>query len=153
MSNSLPIIRRASVDDVPALVELARQEHSLSANFAQTPFDEAVSTVNMREAIKSLASAVFVSEVDGVIGGLVAGISQRNLHNRYCTVYELLWFSVDGHGLRLLSELKRWAVKMRATRLVVHNYARMIDPNRFTKIMGKAGFDTLGMTYSMQLEK
>lgn len=145
------MIRRAITADVPALVGLAQQEHALS-RMSATPFEPETVASNFAGCITGLSSAVFVSERNSQLTGLIAGMVQRNLHNRFCTVYELLWFSTDGRGMRLLEALKAWADRMRATDLVVHNYAGIKSPASFNKVMQRRGFEPLGQSYTIRLE-
>jgi len=140
------IIRRATREDVPALCALAHREHAHS-RFSHQPFDEAKVEASFMGAVHGLAAAVFVSESDGQLGGLIVGITQPNLFNRYHTAYELLWYAEDGSGFKLLQALKDWSQKMRALELVVHNYAGIISPERFNKAMSRKGFGHLGTSY------
>lgn len=144
------LIRRATIDDVPALVSLAKLEHGLS-RMAHTPFDHAFASERFTGAVLGLSSAVFVSETDGEVTGLIAGAVQQNLHNRYCTAYELLWFAVDGSGLKLLEALRTWARRMRAVALVANNHAGIKDPERFNKVMARKGYAQLGTSFMAQL--
>lgn len=139
-------IRRATPDDVPALVELARLEHGLS-RMAHTPFDAAFVAQRFSLAVTGLSSVVFVSETDGDLKGLIAGATQQNLHNRYTTAYELLWFAVDGSGMKLLDALKTWAVRMRATAMVANNHAGIKDADRFNNVMARKGYEQLGASF------
>jgi len=144
-------IRRATIDDLDRLVNLARLEHGAS-RMKKYPFDEAHVRHSFTGAINGMGSAVFVSESDGAVTGLIAGMVQVNLLNRYMTAYELMWFAVDGSGLKLLTALKDWANKMRCIEFVVHNYAGIIPAERFNKAMLRKGFMPLGMTYVAELE-
>ena len=143
-------LRRATIDDVPALVRLAKVEHGLS-RMAHTPFDPAFASERFTGAVLGLSSAVFVSETDGEVKGLIAGAMQQNLHNRYGTVYELLWFAVDGSGLKLLQALRDWAKRMRATAIVANNHAGIKDPERFNKVMARKGYTQLGPSFMATL--
>lgn len=143
-------IRRATIDDVPALVRLAKVEHGLS-RMAQTPFDADFVAQRFSQAVTGLSSAVFVSDSDGEVKGLIAGAVQQNLHNRYGTAYELLWFAVDGSGMQLLQSLRDWATRMRATAIVANNYAGIKDPERFNKVMARKGYAQLGTSFMAQL--
>lgn len=145
------MIRRAVIDDIDQLVQLARLEHQFS-RLAGTPFDQLVVTERFASTITGFATVVFVSERDGKIDGLIAGMVQQNLHNRYATVYELMWFSIAGRGIQLLDALKAWANRMRATSLVVHNYAGIKPTETFNRVMARKGFDTLGVSYVTALE-
>jgi hypothetical protein len=144
-------IRRATDADLDGLVKLARQEHALS-QMSDTPFDEAVCRVNFTGAVRSMNSAVFVSETEKGLTGLIAGMSQQNLHNKFCTVYELLWFSTDGSGLRLLKALREWGARMRAKAVVVHNYAGIVQMDRFNRVMERVGFAPMGASFVAKLE-
>ena len=144
-------IRRAVTDDVSQLVELAREEHAASF-LAHTPFDAEHAAANFHQVINGMAGVVLVSEVDGQLRGLIAGIAQQNLHNRYASVYELMWYARDGSGMKLLAGLRDWANRMRATRMVVHNYAGTVPAERFTRAMARKGFVPLGMSYTVELE-
>ena len=145
------MIRRATQDDVDQLLDLARIEHAAS-NMSNQPFDDAVVRTRLSNAIGGMATVVFVSETNGKLDGLIAGMAQQNLHNRYATVYELMWFSLAGRGLQLLEALKEWANRMRATALVVHNYAGIKRTEKFNKVMARKGFSTLGVSYMAALE-
>ena len=145
------MIRRATMDDIPALIALARMEHAIS-RFSDQPFDLSVVEQRLLAAIHGLATVVFVSENDSSIDGLIVGMVQPNLFNRYTTAYELMWFSSGGEGMKLLGALTDWANRMRATSLVVHNYAGAKSSEAFTRVMTRKGFDVLGMTYSLELE-
>ena len=144
-------IRRATADDVTALGELTQREHGHS-RFAHTPFDVQVVHARFAGAIANLTSVVFVSETEGQIDGVIAGAIQPNLHNRFATVYELLLYSEGRQGLRLLDALKEWANTMRATALVVHNYAGIKAQDTFNQVMQRRGFDLLGQSYTTRLE-
>ena len=143
-------IRRATTDDVPALVQLAQLEHGLS-RMSHTPFDADFVAQRFSQAVTGLSSAVFVSDSDGEVKGLIAGAVQQNLHNRFGTAYELLWFAVDGSGLKLLQTLRDWARRMRATALIANNHAGIKDPDRFNKVMARKGYTQLGASFMAAL--
>mgnify|MGYP000338362977 FL=1 len=92
------MIRRATLQDIDQLVQLARLEHAAS-RMKDQPFDELVVRSRFAGTIGGMATVVFVSETDGQLDGVIAGMAQQNLHNRYATVYELMWFSLAGAGM------------------------------------------------------
>lgn len=147
----MPTIRRATREDLPALCALALREHAKS-RMASQPVDMPYVQANFLGAITGLATAVFVSESEGAVTGMIVGMVQPGLINRYQTAYELLWYAEDGSGLRLLAELQAWARRMRAIELVVHNYAGIADPARFNKVMARRGFGVMGTAYVSALE-
>ena len=145
------MIRRAIHDDIPALVEMARAEHALS-QLRDTPFDDQVCRARFESAVASMGAVVLVSDNGSQLDGVIVGAIQPNMHNRYCTVYELMWYATHGAGMKLLDALKNWANRMRATALVVHNYAGIAEPEKFTRVMARQGFSALGTSYTMTLE-
>jgi hypothetical protein len=144
-------IRRATRDDLPALVALALREHAAS-QFAHQPIEMAQVQASFLGVIHGLSGAVFVSEQGGELRGLIAGMVQPGLFNRRQTAFELLWYAEDGTGLRLLAALRDWACRMRAVQLVVHDYAGIADPARFNKVMARRGFGVMGTAYVSALE-
>jgi hypothetical protein len=140
--------RRATVADVPRLVQLAQLEHARS-RFSGRRFDRDHTSRAFEHAVGGLATLVLISASGlGFIGGMV----QPNLFNRYLTAYELAWYAEDGSGIALLEGLTTWARKMRAVELVVSNFAHIKDPQRFARVMARRGFDDLGMTFIKNLE-
>ena len=144
-------IRRATRDDLPGLCALVLREHAQS-RMASQPVDMAQVQASFLGVIHGMAGAVFVSEQGGELRGLIAGMVQPGLFNRYQTAYELLWYAEDGSGLRLLAALKDWARRMRAVQFVVHDYAGIADPARFNKVMARRGFGVMGTAYVSALE-
>lgn len=141
-------VRRAVSTDIPRLLQLAQVEHERS-RFRGARFDRAHCERGFAAAIGGMASVVLVSE-SGL--GLIAGMVQGNLFNRFCTAYELLWYAEDGSGMELLRGLTDWARRMRAVELVVHDYAQINDAHQLSRVMARNGFSTLGTTYVKSLE-
>lgn len=137
--------RRATVSDLPALLEMGRQEHAVSRLSAQ-PFDEARVLHSFRELIDGMASAVFISP-----GGFIVGVVQPMLFNRRWNAYEIAWFAADGSGIALLKALSKWAKDMRAVDLIVHNYAGVVPAEKFTRALGRYGFSHIGGAYTKPL--
>lgn len=138
-------VRRATVDDLPALIEMAKQEHATS-RMAHLPFDEIKVQHSFGEFITGMATSVFISG-----GGFIMGMVQPLLFNRFWNAYEMAWFASDGSGMALLKAFAKWAKDMRAIDLVVHNYAGIVSADKFTRVMQRMGFDALGGAYSKQL--
>lgn len=138
-------VRRAIVDDLPALVEMARAEHA-SSRMAHLPFDAFKVQHSFGEFITGMTTAVFIST-----GGFIMGMVQPLLFNRFWNAYEMAWFANDGSGMALLKAFAKWAKDMRAVDLIVHNYAGIVSADKFTRVMQRMGFDALGGAYSKQL--
>lgn len=139
-------VRRATAEDLPHLLELARREHARS-RFAGEPFDAHWVAQAMRQGVQGMLSCAFVSEA-----GFIAGVVQPGMLNRRFTAYEMAWYAEDGAGMKLLAAFTQWARSMRAVAVQVSNYAAIKDAERFARAMERAGFELLGMTFTKRLE-
>jgi hypothetical protein len=141
--------RVATLADVPRLVQLGQLEHARS-RFKDHPFDKLHATANMERAVAGMLTRVFISD-SGL--GFVGGMVQPNLFNRFFTAYELCWYAEDGSGIELLRAFEHWARGMRAVELVISNYGGISEPQKFGRVMQRAGFAHLGSSYVKKLER
>lgn len=141
------IVRRATREDVARLTRLAQLEHARS-QFKGERFDPSVAARNFEMCATGMLSAVFISEAGF---GFIAGCVQPGLYNGRMTAHELAWYAEDGSGLALLDTFTTWAGRMRATRVVVANFAGIKDAPKFTRVLGRKGFACLGSTFSKSL--
>ena len=137
--------RRATVDDLRHLLEMAQVEHA-GSRFAHIPFDYVHAEKSFRHFIDGLSSVVFVSD-----GGFIGGMVQPMVFSRLWNAYELAWFAQDGSGMELLNAFTKWAHQMRAINVVVHGYSGMVPPARMDRVMARRGFENQGSSYSKQL--
>lgn len=137
--------RHATISDLDTLVFMAREEHCQS-NRSDEPFDALCVQHTFGEFITGMAKTVFISN-----GGFIMGVVQPKLFNRTLSAYEVAWFSNDGSGMELLDAFSKWAKSMRAKELIVHNYAGIIDQERFKRVMRRKGLKPIGCAYSKQL--
>lgn len=141
------MVRRATRDDVASLTRLAQLEHARS-QFKNERFDSVVAARNFELCATGTLSAVFIS---GSGLGFIAGCVQPGLYNGRMTAHELAWYAEDGSGFALLDAFTQWANLMRATRVVVANFAGIKDAPKFTRVLGRKGFSCLGPTFSKPL--
>lgn len=137
--------RRATLEDIDRLVEMARHEHGIS-RFHMTPFEERKVRQSFASFIDGMTTVVFITE-----GGYIMGCVQPMLFSRLWNAYEMAWFAADGSGMQLLRALSKWAKDMRAVELFVHNFAGVIAVEKFNTVMGRFGFSSMGSTYAKQL--
>lgn len=140
-------VRAATAADIPRLVQLARMEHARS-RFKDETLSAEVATHNFGHCIGGMLSKVFISE-NGY--GFIAGFVQPSLFSKFFRAYELAWYSEDGSGLSLLGAFTDWAGKMRATDVVVSNYAAIVAQDKFERVMRRSGFDCMGSSYIKKL--
>jgi GNAT superfamily N-acetyltransferase len=106
------MIRDATADDVPALVELGRVMHAESARFSRLAFSEARLDATLRIAIERHFARVI--EVDGeVIGGMVALLTPHWFSDDLTACDLALFTHPRARGTsaaaRLLKEYAAWA--------------------------------------------
>lgn len=141
------IIRRATREDVPAIVELACESVSID------PLPVTISRPAMAETIVGLLGRpthfVWVSEMNGKVeGAMVCCVSEGFWFEKHqCSI--LMYFSrVTGGTVPLLREFTKW-VKSRSTiKVAVFELEPGVDP-RLVKFLKRQGFvrESLNLTY------
>lgn len=130
-------IRRATLKDIAALVELAAE------SVANDPLPVKVDREAMRETLQTLmnpAHFLWVSELDGKVVAGVAGDVGKSFWFRGLQCSVLLYYSrVPGAGLPLLRELARWVKSRRGIKVCVMELEPNADP-RLAKAMKRLGF-------------
>lgn len=108
------MIRFATLDDVPALVELARAMHAESPVFSVLRFDGEILAGNFRTIIQSSQGFARVFEVGGkVAGGMVAAAVPHFCSPDLVACDVGLFVHPEHRGssaaVRLLTEYRNWA--------------------------------------------
>lgn len=134
--------RHATTSDFDRLVELARREHAKS-RLSDKPFDALLVQHTFGEFITGMGKTLLMTD-----GGFIMGLVQPVLFNRSCNAYEVAWYAEDGKGMELLKAFVRWAKRMRANEVIVHNYSG-IKADRFDRVIQRAGFNPIGRSYSL----
>ena len=115
------MIREATKDDLPALLEMGRKFHAMSGH--PMGFDEAAVSAFMISLIDNEAGCLLMTD-KGVIGGVLAPAWCDPL---WPMAIELFWWA-EGGGLKLMSEFEKWAEsrganEVRMTSLAAHQRA------------------------------
>lgn len=105
------MIREASVEDIPRLVEMAEAFHALSP-YQGVAFDGDSFARSIERYLSDPCWTVKVLDEDGVVGLAIAVVQAFYFNEDEITAQELMWW-VDpdsrGGGLRLLYALEGWA--------------------------------------------
>jgi GNAT superfamily N-acetyltransferase len=106
-------IRAATLDDIPALLDMGARFHEGSAYRGLIDFSKVQVSKTLNFLIENDGGCVFVNEADGVLTGAIAGLMAPHFvsGDRFAT--ELAWW-VDTEargtvGPRLLKRLEEWA--------------------------------------------
>ncbi len=136
--------RLATLEDLPAMVALARVEHA-GSSWAAMPFDAQACEATIRSFIEGMGrTALFNGR--GYLLGLVqpAGFSGARI------ALEFAWFAQEG-GMALLAEFEAWAHRMGAYAVVVHD---MAGHYRLAQVLERRrGYRALGTALSKLLEE
>ena len=135
--------RLASVHDMPAMLELAREEHAASS-WAAMPFDPQVWEMTMHSFITGFGRTAWFNG-QGYFFGLVqpAGFSGARM------ALEFAWFARRG-GMALLHKFEEWAAHMGAHAVIVHDYA---GHQRLAPVLERRyGYTPIGVALKKHLE-
>lgn len=147
------MIRTATHDDVPRILELGRLLHATSA-YSALPFDEQKVGALMHSLIDG-AGVVFVSEVDGVvIGGLAGGVTEF----WFCSEKIAFDFSFFIHpdyrgGMsapRLISTFSDWAKRIGARELHM-GITTGINTEAVARLYEKMGMTLVGPLFKKEV--
>ena len=108
------MIRLATHDDIPALIEMGREFVAQSSD-AIVPFDEAGTVDMFRSMIDADAACVFISD-DGFICGVITALPY--LSKKFTVANECFWYA-ESSGSDLFEAFERWAVQSGASRAII----------------------------------
>lgn len=145
------MIRPATDQDIPRLVELAFMMHRESPNYRDIPFDAEKFDETLRLLIGG-AGVVFVAEKDGVVVGAVGGAVAEFFFSRerYASDIGLFVDPAHRHGIlamKLVIAFKRWAeyIGVKEVRMGITTGIHVEDTAR---LYMAAGMDYLGPVLS-----
>jgi hypothetical protein len=140
------IFRRAKLDDIPAIVDIAVESVS------QDPLPLRINCTAMADTAKvclNPAHYMWVAEDDGVVVAAVAACVQQGFwfDKMQCSVL-LFYTRKPSAGLPLLRELARWVKSRSGIKLAIISLEPNADP-RLVKFFKKVGFDreSIQLTY------
>jgi hypothetical protein len=137
------VIRKATLADVPAIVDIAVE----SVN--QNPLPVRICRESMadtaREAIAGNQHFVWVSEIDGEVVAAVGAMSERSFwyERQQCSMM-LYYTRAPGEGVKLLREFGRWVKARPVIKVAVIEMEPDADP-RLIKLINRIGFSRLSM--------
>lgn len=151
-------IRPATLDDIPAFVELAKLFQA-QTRFKDYTFNSERVTTNLKAAIENPRGThcFFVAEdTTGLpVGGLI-GCAERHFFSDQ-VVASVIQYNIlpekrmGGAGLKLLTAFKKWAENRGAYELAV-GINSGADLGKMDNFLRKLGFELTGGNYSMLLK-
>lgn len=132
------MMRRATLSDVPAIVELAVEAVS------RQPWPVVISRESMTETatnlIKSNAHFAWVAEQDGeVVAAVLAAAQDSFWHERLAASVVMFYTRRPNAGIGLLREFARWVKGRTAIKMAIFSLEPDADP-RIGKLLQRLGF-------------
>lgn len=153
-------IRIATMDDIPALLELGRSIHA-TTRFKQFEYNPKRVADNLTAVIQDKRGTycflVAEDSTGTAVGGLV-GCLERHIFSDEQFVATLVHYDVlpekrmGGAGLRLLSAFRQWAENRGAFELSA-GISSGADLDKMDRFMRRLGFQQTGGNYSLILGK
>lgn len=145
-------IRTATVEDVPAVVELGAHMHAESKRWSRIPFDPVRAAESMRRIIGG-SGVVFLYERDGVVVGGIAGYVEMHWACDATIAQEAAFFIDREHrggmaASRLICALITWA-RLRGAAWLHAGTSTGLDPEMVAALYERLGFvrSSIGLEY------
>lgn len=139
------MIRDATAADIPRLVEMGTRFLTETVYSGKVPVNPPAMTRTLELLLASDLGALFVSDVGGVVTGMIGLLVFEHPITGARTAQELFWWVEPehrGHGVRLLARGEQWAVAAGAERL------HMIAPTPAVgHLYERLGYDFLESAY------
>lgn len=147
------MIRKASYADIPALYELGKRIHELSAD-ADIPLDEAVVRLHLAGLMAQSDGLVLVDEVDGKItGGLAGYVAQIWYSRKKYAVPLVVYAERRGAFVWLVKRFVKWALQQRRATEVIFDcsFGGALGVKAET-VLPKLGFSKSGVAFIKRAE-
>lgn len=125
------MIVRATTGDIPRLIEMGREFHSVSG--VASPFDPEAAKATLTAMIWNPAAVVLVSERGGIGGALVPSYVATS----WVMAVEMFWWA-RGDGLPLLRAFEAWADEQGAQEVRMTTLTALPRADRILKRLGYA---------------
>ena len=145
------MVRLAALDDLPALLEHAREMHRLSgmADIAEWSGDAMAETFTALMA--SPMGAVFVTEEgDRITGMLVAGAHPLYFARDHLVAQEIGWHAEPGHGPALKAAFEAWAREVGASSIIMGALESQ-RPEAVARLYRRGGYRHMETNYVKRL--
>lgn len=149
------MIRPATLDDIPRIIELGRQFHAESPEFSSISFDVEKLTETLKACING-AGVVFLYESAGTVRGGLAGVISEYWFSREKVALDLALFlepeaRTGMIALKLVLTFKSWARLMGATEVKMGITAG-INVEGAAKLYASTGMDQCGFMFKERIQ-
>lgn len=144
-------IARARVEDVPLLIEVARE---FAAQIPDCPLDEEGYIFSLQNIVGS-CGAIFLLFDGSRVVGMIGGVISPDIITGRMMALELFWYVLPAHrhgvwAIRLLNELEGWAKESKCQHIaMVHLECSM--PETMKRIYLKRGYELFETVYRKRI--
>ena len=144
------MIRRGNINDLEHIVTLLTELHDASDE-AYIPINQVESRSLFLNMMISKASAVIVSENDGVLDGVMLCVTDSFFYNSKRKVATDLatYAKKPGVGAGLIKAFIKWATDKKVDRIMLGTSSNL-DPERVDRLYLRVGLTKIGGLYSMK---
>lgn len=138
------MIRSATLDDLPRILELGQLLHEESPRWSRLSFNRAKAAHMIAQLILGGDGVVFVAEQNGVVTGGIAGVATAHWSSDDVIAQEVSFFMApEARGnmvaARLICALSAWA-KLRGAKWLQAGTSTGLDPERTAGLYERLGF-------------
>ena len=131
------MIREATLDDIPALLDMGAKFAERADLAAHVGYDPASMAATFAAMIERDEFCLFIGDA-GALGGMVA---PHPFNHAQAIADELFWWSEGRDGLRLLEAYEEWATERGA--IVRMTALEAVNPDRMQKFYERRGYRPL----------
>jgi hypothetical protein len=147
------VIRKATFDDIPAMLALGRRAH-VRSRYRDIAVDEAQAKLNAASMMTNRAQCVFVAEEEGRLVGMLMGVSMPWFFSREPYATDLFVYAEKaGAGRALVQRFVHWAFEERRVAGVelLTSFGGDARQQRLTEAMYKRlGAERVGSYFSIR---
>ena len=148
------IVRPATLDDLPDLLEIARQFIQEAPNYSSRELDEQALTENLSQVIQG-AGTVFVAVQDHEIAGGIVCLTTKDWFNNQIIAFEQVFYVKPEYrgtraALLLIDVFLNWSRQMGAGR-VQCGTTTGINTESCVRLYKHFGFNEYGILLDMEL--
>lgn len=139
------IVRQASLNDLPAIMEFSRKAHDASITYAPLGYNSVIWRATLKQVMADPANVVLIAKEGLTVLGLLIGMKMPMPWSGGFCASDLVFVAFKG-GDRLLKAFDEWCVMKRIRRADIGNSEPGNDEAK-DRMFGGIGFKPAGRVY------
>ena len=113
------MIREGQFRDIPQIYNLVEQAVFVSSRYQEVDFETTLASI--KQALSLPNMAVFVSDNNGELGGVICGVLAPSFHGKFLVSDYLIFYSNDGKGGQLFKRYVQWVSSFMDAKQIEHD--------------------------------